>query len=151
MNNREQMLALAHRAHIEYVERQLGRKVNTRMNEHLLFTPTFIEAFMAGAEAASTAERPQHQPRGYERPQQQQQRPPAQHAKRYTASRGPLDMTDSEKVDLVLDWSDDHPEFDLTFTSSVREQLDAGKQLSVGQIDSLDNIIAKWHIGEARP
>lgn len=60
-------------------------------------------------------------------------------------------MADREKIDLVLDWADDHPEFDASFVESLEVYLDNRPELTQTQREALDNIIARWRIGSDGP
>ena len=54
-------------------------------------------------------------------------------------------LSSQDKIDLIRDWADDYPSFDLSFIDSLEEQLDA-QDLSDAQEDALNNIIVKWNI-----
>jgi hypothetical protein len=47
---------------------------------------------------------------------------------------------------MVLDWAEQHPEFDESFVKSLAEKLESFGSLTSGQSDALDNIIEKWRI-----
>jgi hypothetical protein len=50
------------------------------------------------------------------------------------------------KIELVLDWAEQHPEFDVEFVTSLEVQFEDRGDLSNKQVEALDNIIAKWEI-----
>lgn len=56
------------------------------------------------------------------------------------------EATTAEKIDAILDWAEEHPEFDTDFVESLASQLEDKGELSENQEDALDNIIEKWHI-----
>ena len=51
-----------------------------------------------------------------------------------------------EQIQLILDWSEEHPEFDTGFVLSMQERLEAGNELTDAQKQGIDNIIEKFHI-----
>jgi hypothetical protein len=59
-------------------------------------------------------------------------------------------MTDLEKIELIREYAEDHPSFDLGFVESVADALDYYGELTESQADALDNIIFKFrmHKGE---
>jgi hypothetical protein len=55
-------------------------------------------------------------------------------------------MSDEEKIEMILAWSEDHPEFDRNFVEDMEEKLDQFGSLTERQSESLDHIIARWKI-----
>lgn len=55
-------------------------------------------------------------------------------------------MDDEEKIELILNWAEDHPEFDSTFVEDVSETYEEKGVLTDRQSEALDNIIAEFHI-----
>ena len=53
-----------------------------------------------------------------------------------------------EKIDPILNWSEEHPEFGTDFVEHMSDLLDEGKDLTVSQSLALTNIIEKWRIEE---
>lgn len=53
-----------------------------------------------------------------------------------------------EKINQILDWASEHPEFDSEYVERLNETFEARGTLSPRQEEALDNIIEKWHIGE---
>ena len=49
-------------------------------------------------------------------------------------------------IDAILDWAENHPDFDTSFVESLQGQLDQGRNPSVAQIDALENIIERFRI-----
>ncbi len=46
----------------------------------------------------------------------------------------------------ILDWSDDHSEFDPGFVVLMQEKLEKSGWLSQGQVQALENICKQWRI-----
>lgn len=55
-------------------------------------------------------------------------------------------MDDEEKIDLVLKWAENVPEFDITFIESLKDYYDQHSELTFAQSEALDRIIKKWNI-----
>lgn len=53
-----------------------------------------------------------------------------------------------EKIGMVLEWAEEHPDFDPEFVESLNDQLVDRGTLTDKQEDALDNIIESWNIGE---
>ena len=53
-----------------------------------------------------------------------------------------------ERIETVLNWAADHPDFDLEFVESLKKQLEDRGSFSDKQEEALDNIIEKWRIDE---
>lgn len=52
----------------------------------------------------------------------------------------------ADTIDQILEWSEEHPEFDTTFVSSLQEQLLSRGDLSGKQVQALHNIVEKYDI-----
>lgn len=50
------------------------------------------------------------------------------------------------KIDLILDWAQDHPKFDTEFIDSVQEWINENDATDA-QEQALDNIISCFRIG----
>lgn len=57
-------------------------------------------------------------------------------------------MSDEEKIEMVLEWAEDHPNFDTTFIESLQEALQQYDELTPAQSRGLDNIIYRFRIQE---
>lgn len=59
-----------------------------------------------------------------------------------------LDFSTDEKIEGVLDWagSDAPDSFDSTFIENLRDHFENHGNLSIGQVEALDNIIEKFGI-----
>lgn len=55
-------------------------------------------------------------------------------------------MSDEEKIEMVLEWAEDHPNFDTTFIESLQEALQQYDELTPAQSKGLDNIIYRFRI-----
>ena len=55
-------------------------------------------------------------------------------------------MDDQEKIDLILDWAESHPEFDPEFVDTMQNALERFGSLTPAQSDALDNIITRFRI-----
>lgn len=55
-------------------------------------------------------------------------------------------MDDSEKIEMILAWAEDHPEFDTNFVEDMEDKLDEHGSLTERQSESLDHIISRWKI-----
>ena len=55
-------------------------------------------------------------------------------------------MNEEDKIQLILDWAEDHSRFDPTFVESLAERLETEGSLTERQIESLDQIIEKFRI-----
>jgi hypothetical protein len=55
-------------------------------------------------------------------------------------------MDIEEKLEAVLEWASEHPDFDARFVQDLYDKVQRGHSLSTGQIDALDNIIDGWRI-----
>lgn len=51
-----------------------------------------------------------------------------------------------DRIDLILSWADEHPDFDTAFVDSMAEKLETYGELTEAQSDALDNIIERWRI-----
>ena len=51
-----------------------------------------------------------------------------------------------EKVEAILEWASERPDFDTDFIDSLYERLEKGFSLTDGQETALENIIEKWGI-----
>lgn len=49
-------------------------------------------------------------------------------------------------IDQILEWAEEHPEFDTAFVLSLQEQLLSRGELSDRQTQALHNIIEKYDI-----
>lgn len=49
-------------------------------------------------------------------------------------------------IDAILEWAEDHPEFDTGFVESVEAQLHQHGHLSIAQLNALENIAEKFSI-----
>lgn len=56
--------------------------------------------------------------------------------------------TEEEKIELILTWADDNPNFDTAFVESLKESFEKWGRLSEKQIWALDHIIEEWGIDE---
>lgn len=54
-------------------------------------------------------------------------------------------MDDQEKIDLILDYAETHPTFDIAFVESLQQQL-SYKSLSLSQSDALERIIETFRM-----
>jgi len=50
------------------------------------------------------------------------------------------------KIEMILEWAEEHPEFDTSFVESLKSWYDRGVELSERQEEALDNIIEKFDI-----
>lgn len=55
-------------------------------------------------------------------------------------------MSDEEKIEMVLEWAEDHPKFDTSFVESLREALEQYDELTPSQSHALNNIIERFRI-----
>jgi hypothetical protein len=55
-------------------------------------------------------------------------------------------MGDQEKIELILDWANEHPKFDPTFVEELSHKISEYGELTESQSEALDNIIERWHI-----
>ena len=51
-----------------------------------------------------------------------------------------------EKIQAVQDWADTRTDFDCDFVDSLGEQLERQGELSLKQVNALDNIIERFYI-----
>ena len=56
-------------------------------------------------------------------------------------------MNDFERIEMVLDWAEDHPDFDTTFVENLKVWLSTRDRLTDGQSAALDRIIEGYRIG----
>ena len=59
-----------------------------------------------------------------------------------------LAQIQSDKLAAVLDWAEQHPEFDDGFVKSLAEKFESFGSLTENQSRALDNIIQKWRIDD---
>lgn len=55
-------------------------------------------------------------------------------------------MVTEEKIDMILEWADEHPEFDAEFVEDLQDKFETYGRLTENQEAALDNIIEKWGI-----
>ena len=53
---------------------------------------------------------------------------------------------DLAAVEAVLDWAQDHADFNTEFLESLQERLENGRELTERQREALCNIVEKWDI-----
>ncbi len=58
----------------------------------------------------------------------------------------PKPQTIEEKIDLILRWSIDNPDFNTLFIEDLKEKYDEYGDLTEFQENAIDNIIIKWRI-----
>lgn len=51
-----------------------------------------------------------------------------------------------ERLQVISDYADEHPEFDRAWLDSVCEQILAGREMSPAQVASMNNIIEKFRM-----
>lgn len=51
-----------------------------------------------------------------------------------------------EKLEMVLNWAEDHPKFDTGFVESLQDALETYGRLTEAQGNALDNIIDRFRI-----
>jgi hypothetical protein len=55
-------------------------------------------------------------------------------------------MSDLQRVEMVLEWAEEHPSFDTEFVESLRTWLDTRETLTPKQRAALENIIVSCDI-----
>lgn len=59
-----------------------------------------------------------------------------------------MGFTIEEKLEAILLWVDQNRnyEFDTTFIDSMQDRISKGEELTRGQLNAIDTILAKWDI-----
>ena len=52
----------------------------------------------------------------------------------------------TDKINMILDWAEDHPTFDTEFVENIQSQFEDSGSISDAQDQALDNIIERWKI-----
>jgi uncharacterized coiled-coil protein SlyX len=55
-------------------------------------------------------------------------------------------MDDEDKIELILEWAQYHPNFDTDYVEDLQQQLAEGQELTERQSEALDNIIERFRI-----